>query len=115
MYNYFYFLSYFNYQYFNFSLCDIAKTYPKAWFYIKIVYCLNLFITDFLVLNSILEFFKLNKLNKHQKKELNIIQNNSSYNLLIGTNSNTQEKIYIPEKGLYQNILITGTIGSRKN
>ena len=33
--------------------------------------------------------------------------------LLIGENL-SHEKIYIPEKGLYQNFLITGTIGSGK-
>ena len=33
-------------------------------------------------------------------------------NLLIGKNNN--EELYIPEKGLYQNFLITGTIGSGK-
>jgi len=33
--------------------------------------------------------------------------------LLVGKNSNG-ENIYLPEKGLYQNILITGTIGSGK-
>ena len=34
--------------------------------------------------------------------------------LLIGENANTRELIYLPEKSLYQNILITGTIGTGK-
>ncbi|MFQ8987284.1 MAG: hypothetical protein ACLR6T_01095 [Intestinibacter sp.] len=34
--------------------------------------------------------------------------------LLIGQNEKTKELIYLPEKSLYQNILITGTIGTGK-
>ena len=34
--------------------------------------------------------------------------------LLIGKNMKTEELIYLPEKSLYQNILITGTIGTGK-
>lgn len=34
--------------------------------------------------------------------------------MLIGTDISTNSKIYIPESGLYQNFLITGTIGSGK-
>lgn len=37
----------------------------------------------------------------------------SSLHLLIGKDS-SGHKIYIPESGLYQNFLITGTIGSGK-
>ena len=33
---------------------------------------------------------------------------------MIGYNKSTSKKIYIPENGLYQNFLITGTIGSGK-
>ncbi len=43
----------------------------------------------------------------------NSILSLNSLNLLIGKNSNNS-KIYIPEAGLYQNFLITGTIGSGK-
>ena len=37
---------------------------------------------------------------------------NSDLNILIGTDLDTNRNIYIPESGLYQNFLITGTIGS---
>ena len=50
------------------------------------------------------------------KNEKNNIKNNFNFNnlnLLIGENLN-KNKIYIPESGLYQNFLITGTIGSGK-
>ena len=42
------------------------------------------------------------------------MQEISELNLLIGYDFNSKEKIYIPESGLYQNFLITGTIGSGK-
>jgi len=35
--------------------------------------------------------------------------------LLVGINSDNQKQVFIPERGLYQNVLVTGTIGSRKN
>lgn len=38
----------------------------------------------------------------------------TSLHLLIGFNENKKIKIHIPESGLYQNFLITGTIGSGK-
>ncbi len=95
---------------------DIAKTYPKSWFYIKAIYYFNLFISNFLIINSIFVFFKSNKLSNMSKvKQINHIEDESSLNLLIGNNSKTHDQVFIPEKGLYQNILITGTIGSRQN
>ena len=43
------------------------------------------------------------------------LANCKQFNLLIGKISSSQEEVYICEKSLYQNILITGTIGSRQN
>ena len=95
---------------------DIAKDYPKIWFYIKIIYCLNLFVSNFLILNSIISFFKINpKFKIINNLEIHKEDNINDIKLLIGTNSITKEEVFITEKGLYQNILITGTIGSRKN
>ena len=93
---------------------DIAQDYPKAWFYIKIVYCFSFFITVFLTLNSISMFFKFKKKPK-KKNDLDesSLLNENSLNLLIGINPDDQKQVFIPEKGLYQNILVTGTIGSR--
>ena len=53
--------------------------------------------------------FKLNQ-NTHPKKSNNF---SDSLSLRIGELQNSQE-VYIPESGLYQNFLITGTIGSGK-
>lgn len=95
---------------------DIVKNYPKVWFYIKIIYCFTLFVTSFLALNSISIFFNLNEIpNTHKSIVKSSNEKDNTFSLLIGNDSNTQNKVFIPEKGLYQNILITGTIGSRKN
>lgn len=93
---------------------DIAYEYPKAWFYIKIFYFFSSFITVFLTLNSISIFFKFKKKPKKKNNldEINSI-NENSLNLLVGITPDNQKQIFIPEKGLYQNILVTGTIGSR--
>ena len=94
---------------------DIISKFPKTWFYIKLIYCITCFFNLFLCVNSISKFFliKNSKNKKNQNIETNI--NFGNFNLLLGTNSINKNKIYIPEKGLYQNILITGTIGSREN
>lgn len=95
---------------------DIVQTYPKAWFYIKMIYCFNLFITIFLTFNSISIFFKINKKPKKSADfDTSVFENKNSLNLLVGINKGEQKQVFIPEKGLYQNILVTGTIGSRKN
>ena len=94
---------------------DIATDYPKAWFYIKIFYCFSLFVTVFLTLNSLSIFFNFKK--KSKKKEIldEDLINKNNLNLLVGINPENHKQVFIPEKGLYQNILVTGTIGSRKN
>ena len=94
---------------------DIAYEYPKAWFYIKTFYCFSLFVTVLLTLNSLSIFFKFNKKPKIKDNLAEDSINKNNLNLLVGTNPDTQKQVFITEKGLYQNILVTGTIGSRKN
>ena len=93
----------------------IAREYPKAWFYIKIIYCFTLFFTLFLTLNSISIFFNFKKQPKKKDNPDEDLINKNNLNLLVGINPDNQKQIFITEKGLYQNILVTGTIGSRKN
>lgn len=95
---------------------NISKNYPTIWLYIKIIYCVNLFIVNFLFVNSTTSYFRINKKPKIiniSSKE--IIEEHDNIKLLVGTNQKNNEKVFITEKGLYQNILVTGTIGSRKN
>ena len=55
-------------------------------------------------------------INKNKKENKNFHSSKliSSLNLLIGFDKNLNKNIYLPESGLYQNFLITGTIGSGK-
>ena len=70
-----------------------------------------------IILNFIYNCFFIKLFNKKEnnsdKINLNFYTPSSNLNLYIGKNIENK-KIYIPEKGLYQNILITGTIGSGK-
>ena len=59
------------------------------------------------------------KLKKNQNtwlssKSKNMINAYNNLQLFIGIDKKTKSNIYIPESGLYQNFLITGTIGSGK-
>ncbi len=99
---------------FGIKLINIYPEFPELWFYIKCWYifsCLFFYLILFIFIYNI---FYSNK--KILKKENKYLINNKENNLflLIGSNYNSQEKIIIPEKGLYQNILITGTIGTGK-
>ena len=94
---------------------DIVSKIPKAWYYIKLIYLISCFFNLFLFVNSIFKFILIQKSKVKVKKDSCTTIDNGNFNLLLGTNSINQDKVYIQEKGLYQNILITGTIGSRKN
>lgn len=95
---------------------DIVTTYPTVWHYIKLVYSITFFISTYVLLNSFFNFIFFNlKIPKHIPKKSNPTILQSNFNLLLGKISSSEEKIYIPEKSLYQNILVTGTIGSRQN
>lgn len=94
---------------------DIAQKFPKAWLYIKIFYCFSLFVTVFLTLNSLSIFFNFKKKSKKKDNIGEALINKNNLNLLVGINPDNQKQIFITEKGLYQNILVTGTIGSREN
>ena len=103
---------------------DICHDNPELWNIIKITYIFtfifsNLIISNFIYSGIILRIIHL--INSHKKnsatKEKTFFQPKNSQNLLkllIGLDTNLNLKIYIPESGLYQNFLITGTIGSGK-
>ena len=109
---------------------DICSSAPDLWKYIKIFYIISFVISNVIISNFIYEnLFKLrnkkiNKKNNYKKNKSNYkdrnknndqnIKNENKLNLLIGFDEKTNEDIYLPESGLYQNFLITGTIGSGK-
>ena len=57
---------------------------------------------------------KNGKWQKFKNSILNSINNLPQLNLFIGNTENNKNAIYLPEKSLYQNVLITGTIGTGK-
>lgn len=95
---------------------DICKSYPALWLNLKIIYIIISLISYCFVFNFIFNKFIKNKIKPNSNKYFNSqpeIKNN--FSLLLGKSSVSGNSVYIPLKGLYQNILVTGTIGSRKN
>ena len=101
---------YISYALFPYNICEKQ---PTLWLYLKISFVISYLISLLIISNSIFNYtFKFKKKINPSKTNLPSV-NNNYLQLLIGTNLQNQP-IYIPEKGLYQNILITGTIGSGK-
>ncbi|MBE5806145.1 MAG: hypothetical protein E7313_05495 [Clostridiales bacterium] len=104
---------------------DICQKQPKIWSFIKVIFIITNIISITIISNFIYSNIlkssnnsgKLtNLIRKHykiQNKNLLPTINSNKLQIFIGL-SNNNIPIFIPEKGLYQNILITGTIGSGK-
>lgn len=96
----------------SFTLFDETITIPNwIWALLKNTHHLSVIISWSFISYTFYPFFI-----PKENINLNIDYYDSSGNidLLIGTNLYTGEVIKIPEKGLYQNVLITGTIGTGK-
>lgn len=117
---------------------DICNKNPIIWQYIKLTFIITYFFSNIILSNFLFNTIFINisskkfNINKSKTKNKNKIKikdkkiNNHNYeckskknkitklNLLIGEDLNKNIKIFIPESGLYQNFLITGTIGSGK-
>ena len=109
---------------------DICIEQPVLWHYIKIAFIISYVGSSIFIFNSIYSIF-LSIYNKiaHKKDKFKINKHKTTHrhsflpsliekksfnlNLLIGLDENGQ-KITLNEKSLYQNILITGTIGTGK-
>ena len=88
---------------------DICQENPILWNYIKIFFIIFYLFANFVLIDFIYNlFFNRFIFKKKCPKNKKLInkKNNNYLNLLIGENKN-KEKIYIPESGLFQNILIT--------
>ena len=110
---------------------DICSKNPELWKIIKITYIFTSSISFFLIghfiytriiLKIIQEFKNIKSKIKENNDKINIINKNAKLksknskkilSLLIGKDEK-DNIISIPESGLYQNFLITGTIGSGK-
>ena len=108
---------------------DICSKNPQLWKYIKTTFIFTSIFSNFLIGYFIYNRFLFNlysllknlKSNTNSKKQSNLTVTNHSKNfqknslsLKIGQELYSNKIIYIPENGLYQNFLITGTIGSGK-
>ncbi len=104
---------------------DICTEQPVLWKYCKIWFCFTYIFSSFFFSNMIYhlffhKFFKSSKKYKpkikKQKNSISLINSESddSLKLLVGETEKEKNLIYLPEKSLYQNILITGTIGTGK-
>ena len=92
---------------------DICKVYPKIWLLIKRLYIITFIISYSILLIKILKKFKSKYVENNNTSVIEDYELNNEINLVVGTNTKN-EYVKISEKGLYQNIFITGTIGSGK-
>lgn len=98
---------------------DICSKNPELWKLIKILYLICFSFSNFIfghfIYTRILMKFSFFQKRPIANKDISsfVPHTKDSLNLLIGETP-SHHKIYIPESGLYQNFLITGTIGSGK-
>lgn len=98
---------------------DICITKPDLWEKLKLYFIIFYIASSFICSNSIyskLLFINKNcksKSHKNDKSNTKISTNSSGLLLFAGKNE-SDNLVFIPEKSLYQNILITGTIGTGK-
>lgn len=93
---------------------DICYDNPILWKYIKISFPIFYIFGNFIIITTIISrfnFFPKVNLSKKVNQE-NYVKSNLQ--LLIGKDVHSNNNIYIPESGLYQNFLITGSIGTGK-
>ena len=97
---------------FNYAIhpFDIVSVYPDTWILLKRLYLISYSILFSIFYNKIFNFFYNNSTKNNKLKPIQHSSNELS--LLVGISEN--EPVFISEKGLYQNILITGTIGTGK-
>lgn len=91
----------------NFNICS---KYPDLWEKLKLLYLIFFILSNFIYSNMIYPIFfnkKETKLSDLQKKQMQDLH-------LDIKNTSVKSPIIIPKEGLYQNILITGTIGTGK-
>ena len=92
---------------------NIVSESPKVWFYLKKIFVATFIFSNIIYSNYIYSKLLVKSTKKKIKKEKYNIKT-EKLNLLIGNDVKTGKNIYLPESGLYQNFLITGTIGSGK-
>ena len=87
---------------------NIVYELPEIWNALKILFILTFFISNY----SIFYFLSSRVLQLFPKKKKEVFER-EKFSLLVAKEN--EKEIFLPEKSLYQNILITGTIRNRKN
>ena len=87
---------------------NICERFPELWFYIKLL-SVPIFIISSLICINLLYSSIFTKIPIRDKKTYT-----KTSDLYLKIFNNTVQNLIIPEAGLYQNFLITGTIGSGK-
>lgn len=95
---------------YSLSPFDICSRFPVGWSYLKKIYLILTILSSTILANSLYVLIFRN-ISFVKKNSLNVSSDNLS--LFIGNDSDNFPVI-LPEKSLYQNILITGTTGSGK-
>ena len=91
---------------------NIVQKFPKEWEIIKKAYIVTYVFSNLVYSNFI--YSKFNHKQRPKIKQETYKLNTTKLNLLIGNDEKTGKNVYLPEQGLYQNFLITGTIGTGK-
>ena len=92
---------------------DICSKNEELWHFIKLSFIIFYISSNIILLNTFSKKIFTNSHSKSSKKN-KIYKDSKQLYLLIGLNISSNTKVYLPEKGLYQNFLITGTIGTGK-
>ena len=90
---------------------NICYKYPNGWKLIKNSYIIISFFY-YLILANVL-YSNLFRKNPKSSSQKNVFTLDPYFNLKIGLDS-SNNNVFLPLKGLFQNILITGTIGTGK-
>ena len=111
------FSSIFNLNDYSFTLFEKKYTIDTALLnLIKKVYIISVIFLWSFISSNIFNQLKTSPIFSLSDEESNntTLNNPNELSLTLGTDTQTNQPVFIPEKGLYQNILITGTIGTGK-
>lgn len=113
IFNYFFFHSLFNCEELHYTFL-FKEFYFNPWTWEKIKNYYSIVVVISWILISISFYNKLSFTSQDDSKSINSTNTASDLSLTLGKNKDSLLPVIIPEKGLYQNVLITGTIGTGK-
>lgn len=103
---------------YSFHPYDICIRYPDAWqkikFYFIVFYVVSTFLCSNFVFSLLLKKYQSKIFKKSKNKKSMLSHSNPKFLSLLAGKDESENLISIPEKGLYQNIFVCGTIGTGK-